>query len=288
MERKNPLIPFVIFTDLDGTLIRHADYSFEPVRPLLTLLRQYGIPVVLSSSKTRAEIEAYRIRMGIGDPFVVENGGAVFVPSGYFASPPSLALARENYVCIELGKPYPELVEALRNLKSLLKLHIMGFHEMDLAEVVRWTGLPKEEAALALRREYDEPFIFLQEPNPTDLEVLKQQARDLGCRVVRGGRFFHLTGASNKGRAVRILKKAYRENRRVGEFVGLGDSANDLSLLRNVDIPYLVAKPDGSHDPGVLRKLPQVQCVPAPGPDGWFLAVSQKIESLSRTRRVSN
>ena len=46
-----------IFTDLDGTLIRHEDYSFAPVKALLRKLQFKHIPVVLASSKTRAEIE---------------------------------------------------------------------------------------------------------------------------------------------------------------------------------------------------------------------------------------
>ncbi len=54
----------VIFTDLDGTLLDRDTYSFEPALPALRLIRQKDIPLVLSSSKTRAEIEFYRERIG--------------------------------------------------------------------------------------------------------------------------------------------------------------------------------------------------------------------------------
>src|SRR4030042_1090542 len=72
----------LVFTDLDGTLLDHRNYSFEPARPALRLLRESGIPLIICTSKTRAEVEEIRAALGNTDPFVVENGGAVFVPEG--------------------------------------------------------------------------------------------------------------------------------------------------------------------------------------------------------------
>ena len=79
------LIPvgLVIFTDLDGTLL-DAAYSFLPAAPALEAVRRTSVPLVICSSKTRREIESYRIRLGNHDPFIAENGGAVYVPEGYF------------------------------------------------------------------------------------------------------------------------------------------------------------------------------------------------------------
>ena len=68
----------IIFTDLDATLIDHDTYEFEEARETLDVLRRRSIPVILCSSKTRAEIEVYRERMNLEAPFVVENGGGHF------------------------------------------------------------------------------------------------------------------------------------------------------------------------------------------------------------------
>src|SRR4030042_5645191 len=75
----------IIFTDLDGTLLDRDTYSFAPAQPALDMIRKKGIPLVFSSSKTRAEMELYRERAGNDHPFIAENGGAVFVPSHYFS-----------------------------------------------------------------------------------------------------------------------------------------------------------------------------------------------------------
>jgi mannosyl-3-phosphoglycerate phosphatase len=71
----------VLITDLDGTLL-DANYSCEAAFPALDLLKRLHIPLVLCTSKTRAEVEAVRHQLGNRDPFIVENGGALYVPDG--------------------------------------------------------------------------------------------------------------------------------------------------------------------------------------------------------------
>jgi predicted mannosyl-3-phosphoglycerate phosphatase (HAD superfamily) len=63
---------FVVFTDLDGTLLTS---SFEKAMPALEAVHELRIPIVFVSSKTRAEIEVYRKRLDNGHPFVFETGG---------------------------------------------------------------------------------------------------------------------------------------------------------------------------------------------------------------------
>src|SRR5262249_7819522 len=82
-----PMANFVVFTDLDGCLLDSVPYTYEPAVPALEALRAQGIPLVLVSSKTRAEIEPLRKQLDHHDPFIVENGAAVFVPRGLFDFP---------------------------------------------------------------------------------------------------------------------------------------------------------------------------------------------------------
>ncbi len=44
--------PTLVFTDLDGTLLNHDDYSWEAARPALEELQRQSIPLILVSSKT--------------------------------------------------------------------------------------------------------------------------------------------------------------------------------------------------------------------------------------------
>ncbi|HLB03155.1 MAG TPA: HAD hydrolase family protein, partial [Nitrospiria bacterium] len=74
----------VIFTDLDGTLLDAATYSWKAAQPALELIKQRAIPLILCSSKNRAEIAAVRRQLDDHDPFISENGGGIFIPDDYF------------------------------------------------------------------------------------------------------------------------------------------------------------------------------------------------------------
>ena len=245
-------------------------------------LRSMHIPVILASSKTRAEIEYYRDKMKLGDPFIVENGGAIVIPKDYF-EPRYLRrhqthVNREaNSICLKLGRPYTELVRALKEIRAEARVALVGFHEMDLDQIIEHTGLDRRQARLAAKREYDEPFVISGNPLPETVRKVRQLAIHRGFRVVKGGRFCHLTGKSNKGRAVRILMQLYRKAHQIQVFIGLGDSENDLSLLQNVTVPVLMAKPDGTFDATILRRMPGVKRALA-GPVGWLQVVSTLLQ----------
>ena len=99
--------PLLIFTDLDGTLLDPLTYSYESAAPALDRVRALHIPLVIVSSKTRAEIDVYRRRLHNEHPFISENGGGIFVPKGYF--PFDIAgEVRGGYVVQAVGIPYQE------------------------------------------------------------------------------------------------------------------------------------------------------------------------------------
>ena len=74
---------FLIFSDLDDTLLEHDSYRWEKAGPALGYCINSNIPVILVSSKTRVEIQAIHRAMGLDFPFVSENGGGIFFPLKY-------------------------------------------------------------------------------------------------------------------------------------------------------------------------------------------------------------
>src|SRR5687768_8132133 len=77
----------LVFTDLDGTLLDHDTYSWEAARPALSRLRHLGIPLVLCSSKTAAELRPIAKRLGLQTPLIVENGGGIRLPRHFLDRP---------------------------------------------------------------------------------------------------------------------------------------------------------------------------------------------------------
>ena len=112
----------VIFTDLDGTMLDRDTYSYALALPALKRLLENKIPLVFCSAKTRAEQEAYRKELGIGDPFIVENGGAIFIPKGYFPFYFEYHKAGDYYQIIELGTSYHEIRQALQKIKAEIQV----------------------------------------------------------------------------------------------------------------------------------------------------------------------
>jgi mannosyl-3-phosphoglycerate phosphatase len=123
----------------------------------------------------------------------------------------------------------------------------------------------------ALVREYDEPF--LAEDCAAATAALAAAARRRGLTVTRGGRFHHITGRSDKGRATRIVLNLLGAVDGPVRSVALGDAGNDASLLAVVDRPILVPRIDGSLAPELVQACPAAERAPAPGPRGWNAAV---------------
>jgi mannosyl-3-phosphoglycerate phosphatase family protein len=85
----------VVFTDIDGTLvdINTAQYGMK-TNELISVMKEKNIPLILTSAKTRLEQNKIREDLGLSDPFIVENGGAIVIPKGYF---PDTALKNIEY-----------------------------------------------------------------------------------------------------------------------------------------------------------------------------------------------
>ena len=259
MSRAAPRL--AIFTDLDGTLLDRHTYACDEALPAFRRCLSNNVPVVFCSSKTRAEIEELRRMLGSADPFISENGGAVFVPSEHFPFP------IEDHT-IELGGRYARLTSTLDELSRDLKVPVRAFHHMTPEEIAGETGLPLHRAELAAAREYDEPFTFVGASEPERRRFL-EAAEARGLCWTHGGRFYHLLAHAGKRQAVTALIDLYRHWNPAIRTAGLGDSANDAPMLAVVDIPILIMQPGIESDPTLAEDLPAVRRSPLPGPRGW-------------------
>jgi mannosyl-3-phosphoglycerate phosphatase len=232
----------IIFTDLDGTLLDRNTYSFEQARPALHLIKQKDIPLVLSSSKSRTEIEFYRGRLENSHPFISENGGAVFVPKNYFSFQFPYDKELIEYFVLELGTFYSQIIEILKSIKNETGLPIKGFSDLSEKEITSLSGLSLEEVTFAKRREYDEPFIV--EGGAREVDIIKRKIKEKGMNYAWGGKFHHLLGKNNKGKAVEMLKELYENQFFLITTVGIGDSLNDLPMLSVVDHPFFLKEED--------------------------------------------
>jgi mannosyl-3-phosphoglycerate phosphatase len=247
----------LIFTDLDGTLLNHEDYSYADALPSLAKIRQAAIPLILTTSKTHPEIEMLQIEMGIDDPFIAENGAAIFFPPSYanflFKEVNDKPLFQISQT-IQLGISYGRIRTFIEEIRD--QFNIRGFGDMSVREIADMTGLTIKKAEYAKMREFTEPFIM---DNDEDIYILQEVAIKRGIKITKGGRFYHMIGMNqDKGEAVKMLRNIF--DRKLGEkhrTIGLGDSINDLPMLKNVDIPILIPNPEKgiieAGIPGLIR-----------------------------------
>ena len=263
----------VIFTDLDGTLLDLETYSYDRALPSIEHLRRQKIPVIFCSAKTRAEQEVYRKELQINDPFIVENGGAVFISQGYFPFDFECHRIDGGYQVIELGIPYHQIRQILMQVRGNTEVNFRGFGDMSAEEVASITGLDIEAARRAKAREYDETLNL--EGTPEEIDRVLNGIREAGLNYTSGGRYYDVTGPNDKGKATRILIDLF--NRKLGQIktVAIGDSPNDLPMLLEVDIPILVQKPGGFWEE---IDMPHMHRAEGIGPAGWAKAVDKVIK----------
>lgn len=268
----------IIFTDLDGTLLNGETYAYQAALPTLAKLSEQGIPVVPVTSKTRQEVAQLRQDVGLRDPFVVENGSAIYIPIDYagFTLPPGDNI--DGYRVLQLGCNYVTARAGLKAIAQDLGRPLKGFGDWTVDQVVQLTGLSPTEAKQAKAREFTEPFMT---PKNVPADQLREAVAAMGFRVVIGDRFSHLIGSeAGKGQAVHQLVQLYQASgSEVGSIttIGLGNSPNDLDMLENVDYPVVLPSAHGPHPQLADRGW---QVAPAPAPEGWAIAVEAALAAV--------
>ncbi|MCM8538034.1 MAG: HAD-IIB family hydrolase [Lentisphaeraceae bacterium] len=259
----------ILYTDLDGTLLDHHNYSWESASKAISLLKESGFPIVFNTSKTINEVRKLQKEMSLTTPFAIENGGAVWIPENYFSG--------ATGGLVVLGIDNQTILNRIESLRKNYKFK--SFCQMDVSEIAELTGLSEQDAIYASQRTCSEPLIWLD--TDEQLESFKEMVRSLDLQFVKGGRFYHLSGHSNKGNALNYLHQFYKKDfpNQNCVSVALGDSQNDESMLKAADISVLIQKADGSYlecSGEHIRKSSDI------GPKGWNSAVIDIIDEINR------
>jgi len=252
----------LVFTDLDGTLLDHGSYSLDVARPALDALRKAGVPLVLASSKTAAEIEALHSELCLGAvPAIVENGAALFQP-GAPASDPAA---------------YDAIRACIAGMPTELRSPFLGFGDMEVGDVARLTGLSLEDAARAKMRQHSEPGLWTGSSETRERFIAALAASGLFARS--GGRFLTVSRGKTKADRMREIVDIYHPDLTVA----LGDAPNDIEMIEAADLGVIVRN---DHGPGIPplagEDRGRIRRTVEPGPAGWNTAM---LTILSETKQ---
>lgn len=266
---------WLVFTDMDGTLLDHFTYSFEPAVPSLKRLAADNIPVIPITSKTQAEVLHIRATLNNTDPFIIENGAAVFIPIGYFNQQPEDTVIQDNYWVKSFVAPRSHWQSLISLVRDQYAGQFITFSEAGVDGIVEMTGLPKASAAKAALRQFGEPLSWKGD------NVAKQQfiqdLSNLGANVLEGGRFMHVSGKSDKGVALKWLSELFQKNapNKNAVTIALGDSNNDKAMLETAAFAVVIRSP--VHTPPTIDRSSGLYITKKTGPEGWAEAINQLI-----------
>ncbi len=254
-----------VVSDVDGTLMDHA-YDLTPAKETIKNLQKLSIPVILCTSKTAAEVQVIRGELNLIDPYIVENGAAIYGES----------LKKVNGKII-LGEKYETLEEILNFISKEIDYKLTPLNNLSDKEATELTGLKGNSLALMRDRHWSMPFL-----NPPGFleERINICCKKFKVDIFKGNRMSHLLSTnSNKGKAIKALKK-YSNIPNI-KIIGLGDSPNDLPLLLNSDIRIVIPGKDGPNL-NLLDKLKDLKFTLASEPNGygWKNEINKLLNNL--------
>lgn len=256
----------IVFTDLDGTLLDHSDYSHEAAMPALMALKTQNIPLILASSKTAAEIMPLHAELGLGDwPVIVENGAQSVRPGAGSTD----------------RSEYDRLRAILAGLPPDLAGPYRGFGDMTDAEVAQITGLSSEAAALARQRNFTEPGLW--QGTDEGLTAFLDALSENGVTARRGGRFLTLSfGGTKAGQMAAIMHDLDRDTA-----IALGDAPNDIEMIETADHGVIIRNDHGKDIPPLPGEAEgRITRSTLPGPQGWSAEVLRLLDTLGIDRRA--
>jgi len=266
---------WLVFTDLDGSLLDHFTYQFDEAIQSLETLAKQNIPVIPISSKTQAELQQLRDELRNNHPFIIENGAAVFIPLGYFKEQPLDTKEVDGYWVKSFVKPREDWQQLILNFRSHYEGKFITFDEAGIAGIIEMTGLNKDQARKAAKRQYSEPLSW--QGNCNDKTEFIKDLERMSANVLEGGRFLHVSGKCDKGTAFNWLKNIYQtqEPEQAITTLALGDSGNDVAMLEIADFAALIKSP--VHELPILQREEGLFITTSTGPKGWSEGVSHFI-----------
>ncbi|WP_320269654.1 HAD-IIB family hydrolase [Cognatiyoonia sp. IB215446] len=250
-----PRPSFLVFSDLDGTLLDHTTYSWDAARSALERLARLDIPVILATSKTAAETTLLQQEMGLTRyPAIVENGAGIAGLDG---------------VTSRNAHEYKTLCAIVDGSPAQLRTSFVGFGDMSVEEVAQITGLSPEAASRAKSRDFSEPGLW--SGSAADKDAFLSELSEHGVTAREGGRFLTLSFGKTKMDGMRDVMRQFRHPRSIA----LGDAANDIEMLESADFGVIVANRHHAPLPALSgEETGEITRTDEPGPAGWNTAIN--------------
>lgn len=227
----------IIFSDIDGTFI---DESFSipfSTMFLADVMKRYDI--VFVSSRTISEILQLQKMIGYQMPFIAENGGVIVFPEPFYTPFPTqhLQILNNTVKIIEVGGRSSDFKSEIFSIARSLHVTITTMDELSSLEIASIAGYTQHDAELARQRVYS---VALEAKSISSgaLNTMIQHLEKFSITCNSGGLWHIFTKNTNKGHAIHTFLDILQSNHTT--IVGIGNHHNDLSMLKEVDLPFVI------------------------------------------------
>lgn len=149
----------VVYLSIDPFLSSRGKflYGYESFQAELD---EREIPCIWLSSQSRLQLDDPRRRVGHTEPFIAEDGCAVYLPEDYFHLKPSKTVRLGRFTCIPIAQRLPAAEDALESLSEESGVPVVPLRTLSPRELSQNIGLPNHEAEVVRQRDFDELFFF--------------------------------------------------------------------------------------------------------------------------------
>ena len=259
-------ITLLIFTDIDGTLINNDTfYEGENIKIAETLSEHNHI-LIYNSSKTFNEIIHMQKRFNTSFPFICETGGGIYHKNLFNQVSDKL---REGYSIMYEAKKIETFRDIIKEeIQKNFKNDLDMFDDLCLDEKSRLSGLRGNDLHLASERDFS--MLISWKSDELRYSKFESVLHGYGLKLIKGGRFCHICASHDKGQAVTFFLNQIKSSGMYNKIItiGIGDSTNDLEMLRNVDYACVVKSENNSE---LMKKIDNNKIVLSinHAPEGW-------------------
>jgi predicted mannosyl-3-phosphoglycerate phosphatase (HAD superfamily) len=206
----------VLYIAVDS-LIPLRGNSVHGLDEFTAALDHEGIPAVWLTSRSRLQFDDARRKHGHTQPFIAEDGCAVYLPEGYFHLRPAPDASRSKkaatvrlgrFTCIPVAEALPTVADALQTLSQATGVPIVTLRSLSPRELAQNTGLPQREAELSRQRDFDEVFFFAGAANE-EVERFLSEGRSRNLQFRQHGVLWSAAAGPSVQRCIRELSKLY-------------------------------------------------------------------------------
>lgn len=222
--------PNVLYMAVDD-LIPPRGKSIEGLDEFTAALEHSAVPAVWLTSRSRLQFDDPRRKHGHTQPFIAEDGAAVYMPEDYFHLRPEKTVRLGRFTCIPVAEPLPAASDALEKLSEDTRVPVVTLQSLSPRELVQNSGLPLKDAELARQRDFDELFFFAGATDE-DIERFQTEAKTRKLQLRQHGVLWSIAVGCSLQRCIQQITKLYdRALRYHAHVVGMATLRESLNFF---------------------------------------------------------